>query len=115
MDDLVARLSQGDHKVEVRVRPETTVAGFKECLDRGLVHIRFPETRGGTELGVRLDQTLTDLNNADFQTGKGIAHLSGVLTLNSVKVQCIGRIDLETLSGVGQLIPASEAVPAQPN
>ena len=53
---LVERLSQGSHRVEASLRPDKTVQLLKECIDRGYVHIRFPDTRGGTELGVRLEQ-----------------------------------------------------------
>lgn len=111
MDDLVHRLSQGKHRVEVRLRPERTVTAFKESIDRGVVHVRFPETRGGTELGVHLDRGLTDLTSADFANNKGHAHVVGNLVLNYVKVQCVADIELETLAGSGHLIPLlSEAV-----
>ena len=50
MDELVARLSAGDHPVEASLRPEKTIKALKECIDRGYVHIKFTETEGGTEL-----------------------------------------------------------------
>src|SRR6185369_4967185 len=40
-DDLVSRLSTGDHAVEVSLRPEKAVSAFKEAIDRGYVHIKF--------------------------------------------------------------------------
>src|SRR5215212_2522725 len=46
-DDLIQRLSEGDHSVEVGLRPEKGGKEFKEAIDRGYVHIKFPETRGG--------------------------------------------------------------------
>ena len=112
-DDLIQRLSEGDHSVEVGLRPEKGGKEFKEAIDRGYVHIKFPETRGGTELGVRLDREATDLNQADFDEVKGIAHLVGNLTLNYVKVRCIADIDLSTLSGKGHLEPVDAGVSAQ--
>jgi hypothetical protein len=61
MNDLVQRLSQGRHPVEVSLRPERTVEALKDALDRGYVHIRFTQTRGGTELGIPIDRQETDI------------------------------------------------------
>jgi hypothetical protein len=105
VDELVARLSAGDHHVEASLRPEKTVKALKECIDRGYVHIKFTETKGGTELGVRLDREVSDLSKADFDTETGNVHLVGNLTLNYVKVQCVADIDLKTLEGKGHLVP----------
>jgi uncharacterized protein YbdZ (MbtH family) len=44
---LVDRLCEGDHPVEVGLRPERTVKLFKEAIDRNYVHIRFTEVWGG--------------------------------------------------------------------
>lgn len=105
MDELVAHLSDGDHRVEAGLRPEKTVKALKECIDRGYVHIKFTETKGSTELGVKLDRQASDLSKADFDTETGNIHLVGDLTLNYVKVQCIADIDLKTLQGKGCLVP----------
>ena len=47
---LADRLCEGDHPVETGLRPEKTVKLFKEAIDRNYVHIKFTNTRGGTEL-----------------------------------------------------------------
>lgn len=60
-DDLVGFLSEGNHPVEAGVRPEKSVELFEEAVKRGLVHIRFTDTRGGTELGVPIDEEASDL------------------------------------------------------
>ena len=78
---------------------------FKECIDRGYVHIRFTNTKGGTELGVRLGRDVIDLSQADFENQTGAVHLVGRLTLNYVKVRCVADIDLENLTGQGHLEP----------
>jgi uncharacterized protein YbdZ (MbtH family) len=104
-DDLVSRLSKGEHLVESSLRPEKTVQALKERIDLGYVHIKFTETRGGTELGVRLDREALDLSHADFEGQKGTVHLEGELTLNYVKVRCIADINLQTLAGKGRLAP----------
>ena len=100
------QLSQGDHPVEASLRPEKTVAALKESIDRGYVHIKFTNTKGGTDLGVRLDRDASNLNSADFTHQAGKVHLAGGLTLNYVKVRC--DIDLETLEGTGHLEPVEE-------
>jgi len=70
----------------------------------GYVHIKFTQTKGGTELGVRLDQETLDLGQADFENQTGKVHLEGELTLDYVKVRCIADLDLQTLNGKGRLM-----------
>src|SRR5215471_390750 len=108
---LVDRLCEGDHPVEAGLRPERTVKLFKEAIDRNYVHVKFTRTRGGTELGVRLDLDTCDFSNADFETGTGNVHVEGGLTLDYVKVRCIADIDLKTLNGNGHLL--KEALAAE--
>lgn len=103
-DELVDKLCEGDHPVEAGLRPERTVKLFKEAIDRNYVHVKFLDTRGGTELGVRLDRDLCDFSKADFDAGTGSVHVEGGLTLNYVKVRCIADIDLTTLEGKGHLV-----------
>jgi uncharacterized protein YbdZ (MbtH family) len=103
---LVERLCEGDHAVEVGLRPEKTLKLFKEAIDRDYVHIRFTQTRGGTELGFRLDRSASDFSNADLDNGAGTVHLEGNLTLDYVKVKCVADIDLSTLAGRGRLVKA---------
>jgi hypothetical protein len=108
MNELVQRLSQGNHPVEASLRPEKTVAALKESIDRGYVHIKFTQTKGGTDLGVKLDPEASNLKEADFEHEAGLLHLVGNLTLNYVKVRCIVDINLKTLEGSGRLEPIEE-------
>lgn len=101
---LVEKLSEGEHPVEIGLRPERTIELFKNALDRDYVHIRFTGTKGGTELGVRLDKGACDFSKADFEKGTGTVHLEGGLTLDFVKVRCIANIDLASLAGEGHLV-----------
>ncbi|ARV60162.1 MbtH domain protein [Nostocales cyanobacterium HT-58-2] len=103
MNELVQRLSEGNHPVEVSLRPEKTAAALKESIDRGYVHIKFTNTKGGTDLGVRLDPETSNLKDADFEHQTGKVYLVGNLTLNYVKVRCIADIDLANLEGQGHL------------
>src|SRR6185503_17952710 len=96
-DHLVEQLCDGDHAVEAGLRHERSVELFKEALDRNYVHIKFTETKGGTELGVRLDRDRCDFSRADFEARTGAVHIEGNLTLDYVKVRCVAEIDLQTL------------------
>lgn len=100
---LVDSLCEGDHQVAVGLRPEKTVKLFKEAIDRGYVHIKFVQTKGGTELGFRLDEANSDFTTANFENGNGAVHLEGNLTLDYVKVKCVADVDLSTLEGRGHL------------
>lgn len=101
---LVDRLCEGDHPVEAGLRPERTVEVFKGAIERNYVHVKFTDTRGGTELGTRLERDACDFSKADFEGGTGMVHLEGGLTLDYVKVKCIADIDLTTLEGRGYLV-----------
>jgi hypothetical protein len=105
MNDLVQRLSQGQHAVEVALRPAKTVQALRACLDRGYVHIRFPNTQGGTELSFPIDRQRTDSSGADFVRETGRLTIVGELTLDYVNVRCIAEVDLPTLCGTGRLEP----------
>lgn len=102
MNDLVSKLSTGEHPVVVS-RAEGSARELKNMIDRDYVLVKFTETRGGTELGYRLDRDHTDLNGADFESGSGKVLLAGNLNLNFVDVRCYATIDLSTLNGSGRL------------
>lgn len=106
---LVERLCDGDHAVEVGLRPEKTVKVFKEAIDRDYVYIKFTQTKGGTELGFRLDRGGSDFSKANFEKGVGTAHVEGNLTLDYVKVKCVADIDLGMLAGTGRLVKVETA------
>ncbi len=65
------------------------------------IKFKFTGTRGGTELGIRLDNTLTDLSQADWGQSMGAVHLAGNLTLNYVKVRCVADVDVAALEESG--------------
>ena len=100
---LVDRLCADDHRVVVSQRPEPTVNGLQEAIDSGYVRIKFTETKGGTELGFKLDKEASDLSGANFENGTGKVRLVGGLTLDYNRVRCIAEIDLSTLEGQGHL------------
>ena len=104
MDELVQRLSQGDHPVTVGgSRP--TLEDFKKRIEEmEYAFIKFTATRGGTDLGVRVDKSATDLTQANFAQAVGMIHVEGTLILNYVNVRCIADIDISTLNGTGNLV-----------
>jgi len=103
-DELVTRLATGDHPVEVSLRPDKTAEAFKGAIDRGFVYLKFTGTKGGTELGVRLDTQTCDWSQADFSKATGPVHLEGTLTLNYVKVRVVADLQVNTLTGNGHLV-----------
>jgi len=111
MNELVQRLSEGDHPVTVG-GPKPSLEEFRKRVeDMGYVFIKFTGTRGGTDLGVRVDKSATDLSQAKFQQATGVVHVEGTLTLNYVKVRCVADIHLESLDGTGHLVILEEVHP----
>jgi hypothetical protein len=101
MDELVQRLSEGDHPITAS--RYKSAQELKQAIERGYVLLKFTDTRGGTELGVRLDTAASNLSGADFDQSSGAVHLVGNLTLNYVQVRHVAEVDLVTLSGMGHL------------
>ncbi len=101
MDELVQRLATGDHPVTTS--RYQTAEELKAAIDRGYVLVKFTDTKGGTELGLRLDQAATNLGNADFEQSTGNVQLVGNLTLNYVRVRGIAKVDIATREGQGHL------------
>jgi len=111
MNELVQRLSDGEHPVTVGGPQPTLEELNKRITVMRYVFIKFTGTRGGTDLGVRVDPDETDLSQANFEQGTGSVHIEGTLTLNYVKVRCIADIDLATLNGTGNLVVLEEVHP----
>jgi hypothetical protein len=103
VNDLVQRLSEGSHPVEVSLRPERTIKLFREMLDRKHVLVKFTGTRGGTELGFPLDESRSDLSQADLEAQTGKIRVCGELTLDYVPVRVVADIELPSLEGQGHL------------
>lgn len=108
-ESLVSRLSTGEHPVEVTMRPERTAVALGEAIEQGYVFIRFTQTEGGSELGVRLDRAACELDGADFDAATGRITLVGDLTLDFEPVRCTAEIDLATMGGSGHLTASEPA------
>jgi len=109
MSELPYKLAKGEHKVIISAVRDNPLKELKEAIDRDYVHVKFTETRGGTELGFRLDHEHSDLSKADFDNGKGEIRLAGNLKLDGVPVRCVADVDLATLEGKGHLEILEEA------
>ena len=90
MNDLVRRLSH-DQPVVASLRPEPTAAAFKAALERGYVHVLFTETRGGTELGVRVDPAHLDLASVDWERRTVENPSAGWVVFESASLTTLGR------------------------
>lgn len=103
MNELTQRLTS-DQPIVVG-GPQPSLDELRRRLEEiGVVFIKFTETRGGTDLGVRLDRDASDLSAADFDQGSGTVHVEGTLILNDDPVRCIADVDLATLKGTGHLV-----------
>jgi hypothetical protein len=102
MSELVKFLCTGEHPLEANPRQKTREA-MKEYLANGYVHVKFTDTRGGTELGFHVDRDRSDLRGLENDERIGEIRLVGDLTLDYVPVTCIARIDLASLQGEGHL------------
>ncbi|MGC1282020.1 MAG: hypothetical protein WA895_03705 [Streptosporangiaceae bacterium] len=108
MDELTERLTN-DQAVVVG-GAHASLDDLRRRVDElGYVFIKFTQTQGGTDLGIRLDHDASDLGAADFDAGSGVIHLEGTVTLNDDPVRCIADIDLATLAGTGHLVLVAAA------
>lgn len=78
---------------------------FRRRVDEiGYVFLRFTDTSGGTEIGIRIDRSATGRSrDRDIGLDSEILHVEGTLQLNYVPVRCIADIDVASLTGWGHL------------
>jgi hypothetical protein len=103
MNELTQRLTV-DQPV-VAGGPQPSAEELHQRLQEiGHVFIKFTQTRGGTDLGIRVDKKACDLSGADFKNGTGTVHVEGTVILNDDPVRCVANLDLATLKGTGHLV-----------
>jgi hypothetical protein len=112
MDELTERLSRTGNTL-VLGGPNPSREDLRRRVEElEYVLIKFTGTTGGTELGVTLDREATDTTAADFEQGLGHVHLEGTLFLNGDPVRCVADVDVDSLTGVGHLVPTAAAAVA---
>jgi len=104
INELVKKLSTGRHEVTIGNREEPYSEIKERLIDMKYIHITFPNTKGGTELGINVDTDSCDLKDADFEKGVGSVHIEGTTNLNYCDVRCVADIDLKTKKGQGALV-----------
>jgi hypothetical protein len=110
--ELVKRLSTGTHEVVIGHRGEQHEE-LKRRIENGHIHIKFTQTRGGTDLGINVDLERTNVQDIDFTQGEGKLHIEGTTNLDYHEVRLIADIDLALRAGEGHLELASVGVPGQ--
>jgi uncharacterized protein YbdZ (MbtH family) len=100
---VVEKLSHGYHPVEIIGVGEDPLRRLRERIELGHVMVRFPETRGGTELGIRFDPKGLELAGCNLDAGTGELRLRGELTLDGTRVRVHADIDVSRMAGRGRL------------
>ena len=102
INELVKRLSEGKHEVAIGQRNES-YEEIQKRIEDGFIHIKFINTKGGTELGINVDLDNTQISESDFLNKSGLIHIEGTTNLNYNMVKCIADIDIATRKGNGYL------------
>jgi uncharacterized protein YbdZ (MbtH family) len=96
--DLVKQLCEGTHPV----RCELFGGRLDDRVAANFIHLHFPETQGGTTVAVQITES----------EWSGVAlRLTGIFTLDFVRLSCNVRIDSERLVGTGRVERAPESRP----
>lgn len=104
---LVERLNGQGHRALIDARTDDKLAYLRERIEIGHVHVLFPDTRGGTELGLALTEVAQAAALAALDTGDEIT-LTGKLTLDDEPVVCNVRLSAPGLEGRGGLQRVSD-------
>jgi uncharacterized protein YbdZ (MbtH family) len=100
---VVETLSHGDHRVEIIGLGDDPSRRLRERIELGHIMVRFPETRGGTELGIRFDPKTLELAGCDLEARQGMLALQGRLTLDGTRVCVHATINVADMAGRGWL------------
>ena len=97
LGQLVNKLLVGKHRI-ILARTKT-LDDLVMAIKDNFVLLLFPDTNGGTELGVRLDRNESRVNEADLTTGTGVIYLVGQLTLDFQAVVLRAEIEVQRFAG----------------
>lgn len=100
---LVEKLVTGEHQVEIcsRAEAEKKREDLIRQIGYDVVHVLFPNTKGGTEVGIHLQRDLCgDLNLTDDDShGPGQLQLVGDLTLDWHPIRVTALVSLKSYKG----------------
>jgi len=102
MNDLVQRLMV-TQVIAVNVPPHLTREAFLSALGAGLIHIRFVDTKGPTDLSVAVEPYV----GVQSQSPPERLDIAGNLTLDFCDVEFRGTVELDSLAGEGRLCQAA--------
>lgn len=97
VDDLVRRLSEVKSEVIIGDRGESNQE-IEQRIKDGYIHLKFTQTKGGTELGINVDFSKTNFNEEEE-----VLHIEGITNLNYHSVRCVADINLTARKGEGIL------------
>ncbi len=103
MDRLVKILADGKHPVLFEPRIDDYNDIKNRLHELKFVFIQFIDTIGKTELGINIEDELTNLKDADFENKTGMICVTGTCQLNFHKVRCTANIDLGNKHGFAKL------------
>lgn len=103
MDRLVKQLLDGKHPIAFEPRTEKYSELKERLVEMKFVFVKFMDTMGETEIGINVDEDLTNLESADFVKGTGNIHVAGTCELNYHIVKCIVDVNLKTKQGTAHL------------
>jgi hypothetical protein len=103
VNELVRRLSIDKHPVVFEKQSNEMQEVKHRLTELKFVFVKFTNTRGGTELGINVEDNFTCLDSANFEEGTGNIRIAGWCILNYHKVRCVADIDLATREGMGYL------------
>ena len=109
-EGVVDHLVKGRHPLELVFRPEPSAEALRSACDNGFVLVKFTDTKGGTELGIRIDRERSDLAAAYADAGSGRIRLDGTTNLDDCDIRCIAEIDLPELRGTAVVSLASRSL-----
>lgn len=103
MDRLVKMLCKGEHLILLEPR----IKDYSEIKDRlqkmKFVFIKFVDTIGETELGINVDDNLTNFKDANFDNKNGNLYIVGTCKLNYQNVRVTGNVNLANKKGRAKL------------
>ena len=106
-NELCKKLMTEQEIVVIRYRDRDTdepdADKLKAAIERGYVLVKFPNTKGGTELGANLGEDGPEPGTVDWDAKPGHVTVKGKLKLDYCPLLLTATINLETFKGTGHV------------